>query len=257
MFYKNHHAAFEILNVFSLKRPKGIVENKGRTRSALSFRITGQAEFQCGGKYSVAEAGSIAYIPSGVDYKRNSALDEELIILHLKNWGEEEKEIQILKMQNYMAFSDMFYQILDTWEQRKPGYKHKCMVILYAVFEKLEAQDEPYALKGEQEILKNGLLYLNMYFDNPALTVSDLAQKCGISEVYFRKLYKSVFQISPLKAINKMRIKRACQLLESGYFRVSEAAEKSGFINVKHFSTVFKKEMGVTPAAYAKSHKEH
>ncbi len=253
MFYKNDSLAFELLNVFELKRPKGIIENKGRVRSALSLRITGQTQFFYNNKTVVAEAGSVVYIPTGLDYKRISEEEEELIIFHLKTYGPEQKDIQVLTFQGYMSVMHYFYEILDEWEQRKPGYKNRCMSILYSLFAQLEELDEPYNLKGEQQILKNGILYLHMHFDNPALTVSDLAERCGISEVYFRKLYKAVFGISPRRAINKMKIKRACQLLETGYFRVSEAAEKSGFINVKHFSTVFKKETGMSPMEYMKT----
>lgn len=245
--------SFIILNVLHIKRGAETIYNKSRRRSAISFRISGCTKFSCGGKELSAQEGTVAYIPEGVDYKRISAEDEELIIIHLKSFGEEENCIQVFEPKYPVAFSDIFYRILDEWEQRKPGYEHRCTALLYQILEKLEIYEETCMLQGEQQIISKGLIYLNMHFDEPGLTVSKLAEKCNISEVYFRRLYKAAFGISPLKAIQKMKIERACSLLESGYFRVSEVAEKSGFPNSKYFSTLFKKEKGVTPMDYLKS----
>ena len=253
MFYNNHAIGFIIQNVLHIKRPSDVVYNKARARSAVSFRISGHTKFSCCGKELLASEGTVAYIPKGVDYKRVSSEDEELIIIHLKSFGEEERCIQVFDPKYPVAFSDIFYRILDEWEQRKPGYEHRCTSLLHQMFEKLEIYEETYMLQSEQQVLSKGLIYLNMHFDEPGLTVSSLAEKCNISEVYFRRLYKETFGISPLKAINKMRLDRALSLLESGYFRVSEVAEKSGFPNSKYFSTFFKKEMGVTPMDYLKS----
>lgn len=253
MFYNNHALGFIILNVLHIKRPQDTVYNKARSRSAISFRISGHTKFSCLGEELLAQEGTVAYIPSGVDYKRVSSENEELIIIHLKNFGEDEKCIQVFDPKYPIAFSEFFYRILDEWEQRKPGYEHRCTSLLYQLFEKLEVYEETYMLEAEQRILSKGLVYLNMHFDEPGLTVSDLAGKCNISEVYFRRLYKAAFGISPLKAIQKMKLERACSLLESGYFTIGEVAEKSGFPNSKYFSAFFKKEMGKTPMAYLKS----
>ena len=47
-----------------------------------------------------------------------------------------------------------------------------------------------------------------------------------------------------------MRIKKAKDLLQTGYFTIKETALKSGFDNVKYFSTLFKKEVGCSPSEY-------
>lgn len=255
MFYNNHDISFKILNVLHIKRGEETVYNKARSRSAISFRISGCTKFLCSGEELSAQEGTVTYIPAGVDYKRISAQDEELIIIHLRGFGSEEKCIQVFDPKYPIAFSDIFYRMLDEWEQRKPGYEHRCTALLYQMLEKLEIYEETYMLQNEQQILSKGLVYLNMHFDDPGLTVSELAKKCNISEVYFRRLYKKTFGVSPLKAMQKMKLDRAIELLESGYFRISEVAEKSGFPNSKYFSTFFKKELGVTPMTYLKKTK--
>lgn len=68
--------------------------------------------------------------------------------------------------------------------------------------------------------------------------------------MYFRKLFREAYGISPLKFINQLRIKRAKKLLKTGYYRVGESATLSGFDDMKYFSTVFKKSVGLAPTEY-------
>lgn len=70
--------------------------------------------------------------------------------------------------------------------------------------------------------------------------------------MYFRKLYKDLYGISPIRAIMNLRIDKAKALLDSGYFSVKKIAGKCGFENEKYFSTLFKRETGFTPAQYRK-----
>jgi len=105
-------------------------------------------------------------------------------------------------------------------------------------------------INKKEGIIKNSIVYMNSNFDNFEITISEIAEKSFISEVYFRKIYKEVFGISPGRAILEMRIKKAKELLRSGYFSVKEVSQKSGFDNVKYFSTVFKKEVGISPSEY-------
>ena len=57
-------------------------------------------------------------------------------------------------------------------------------------------------------------------------------------------------------ANQKMRIEKAKELLKTGYFSVSEVSQKSGFDNVKYFSTLFNKVVGLRPSEYMKNNFE-
>jgi AraC-like DNA-binding protein len=75
---------------------------------------------------------------------------------------------------------------------------------------------------------------------------------CGISEDYFRKIFKNTFEISPRKYINDMKISYAKELITSGMYTVTEAAELSGYTDMSYFSREFKKAFGICPADYRK-----
>lgn len=253
MFYKNK--GFIIEDVFRVSRKAGTINTKSRDFAGLAFRLSGKSVFIWGEKYRVyANRGSITYIPEGIDFETRSE-HEEIIILHLKTFGKDFKKIMSIVPENYDLFADLFCSIEEEWQKRKTGYKSRCTALLYTVFENLEKNtaEKP---DSKTELIKNGINYMNRYFDKPDLTVKKLAEKCNVSEVYFRKIYKQKYGISPLKKINELRINRACNLLESGYYNVSQVAALSGFDDVKYFSTFFKKIKGVSPAKYVKSKKQ-
>ena len=58
---------------------------------------------------------------------------------------------------------------------------------------------------------------------------------------------------SPGRYINARRIEEACILLDHGEDALEEIAERLGFYDRHHFSKVFKKYRGVSPATYRKA----
>ena len=72
----------------------------------------------------------------------------------------------------------------------------------------------------------------------------------SISEVYFRKIFKKIYKVSPNKYINNLRLEYASQLLQSGLYRIYEISELSGFTDVKYFAKCFKEKYGISPLAY-------
>lgn len=250
MFFNNHKISYEIANIYHIeKRLAATCGRKSSRVSGLGYRISGNTLFESRGKKYLANAGSFSFLPAHVEFDRVST-DEELIVIHLYCHGSNEDEIQIFNPEDSSPFAGFFFEILKEWEESAPGYRHRCQALFYKMLEKMELYHASKHSGKREQIIKNSVVYMNANFDNPGITISEIAEQSFISEVYFRKIYKEVFGISPSRAIFEMRIKKAKELLLSGYFRVKEAAWKSGFDNEKYFSTAFKKETGCSPSDY-------
>lgn len=78
----------------------------------------------------------------------------------------------------------------------------------------------------------------------------DLSKLCGISTVYFRKLFFEVYGISPINYIHKLRIKKAKEMLRSDYSNITDIALMLGYNSIFEFSKDFKKHTGVPPTKY-------
>lgn len=88
--------------------------------------------------------------------------------------------------------------------------------------------------------------------NNSDMTLDEIAKICGISEGYFRKLFREYSGESPVKFRQNHRIEKAKQLLLLDTHSIGEIAEELHFSDIYHFSKTFKKVTGVSPQKYAK-----
>lgn len=254
MFYQNAAWSFRILGIFFYERGQRDVFEMGRTHTAISYRLRGNSTFYTNGQELVAETGSVTYIPPGVDYRHKTDTPEQVIILHLQSMGKAESQIEVVGQ--VPELEPMFRRLLEIWEEGNATSYNRCMALLYQIFTQLQDQQEQDAPSVPASIAP-GIQRMQKNFRDPRLTVAELAQACFVSEVYFRRVYRVYAGESPLQTILNLRFRYARNLLRSGYYTPKQAAELSGFSDVKYFRVAFKKRYGETPSEYNRSKADH
>lgn len=247
MFFQNPNSAFRIIGVFHMKRGnEKPVLNTGRKHTTIAYRMQGEGEFRYCGTTVTASVGSVTYIPAGVDFCRYSTT-EELIVLHLQEFGASGDQIEVV---NQMEQIEPFFQnLLSVWETKDPTTYNRSMQLLYRILELLQNASSQ-SVDCAPPSIKPGIQFLYAHYRNPKMRISQLADACFISEVYFRKLFNQHFGKSPQRMLTEMRFRYACELLSSGYYTQKEAAQLAGFSDVKYFRTAFKKRFALTPSEY-------
>lgn len=79
--------------------------------------------------------------------------------------------------------------------------------------------------------------------------VADLAERAGMSARHFARLFREEVGVTPSLWVEQMRIEAACRHLEAGD-PPKLAADACGFTDVETFRRAFKRQLGVSPAAY-------
>ena len=92
--------------------------------------------------------------------------------------------------------------------------------------------------------------YLDENICDSSLRVSELAEMCEVSEVYFRREFKKFYGTSPMDYIKRRRIEVAQGLLQTGLCSVTETAFQSGFESISYFSSEFRRLTGMSPSEY-------
>lgn len=89
--------------------------------------------------------------------------------------------------------------------------------------------------------------------------VWELAQEFSISETSLKNYFRGIYGQNLSAYLWEIRMKEAARLLTSTRLSVAEVAEQVGYINQSKFAAVFKKEWGMAPLEYRRSHhlKEH
>ena len=248
LIFERDNLSFKLLEVIELKQSDVHLFNSGRNFDALSFRFRADTEIKTEGKSFHLEDNSVGFFPAGVDYTRVSSVDE-FIVIHFNSLDYFSKTIAFFYPPDPEEIAPLFREILDCWKKKESGYKYRCTSILYMIFAKIREQ-YPTPSRYDPRIEK-GVLYIKENFKDPALSVADAADASNISEVYFRKLFKKQFGVSPKSYIIDARIKYAVNLIESGYYSLSQIAEMCGFEDYKYFSSQFHRVKGVSPSKYS------
>lgn len=83
-------------------------------------------------------------------------------------------------------------------------------------------------------------------------TVERMAEEVGLSQSRFFTIYKSFYGISPVSDLIRAKMNSAQNMLLYSERRIEEISELLGYQNITHFIRQFKKENGVSPAAFRK-----
>lgn len=122
--------------------------------------------------------------------------------------------------------------------------------------EKLEnSKDEPLPElvlnKGDKsKYVMAAVDYISAHYGDPELCVAEIAEHLGISEGHLSHTFKRETDYTVAAYITRVRMRTAMKLLNDCRNKVYEVAEQVGYRDVTHFSSSFKRIVGVTPSEY-------
>ena len=89
------------------------------------------------------------------------------------------------------------------------------------------------------------------------LKLSDISKSVNLSPHFFSRIFRENSGKTVFKYLLEVRLDRAKKLLKENYrLNITQIAGKTGFSNVFHFGTVFKKHTGTTPREYRLNNQE-
>lgn len=98
-------------------------------------------------------------------------------------------------------------------------------------------------------IVTNALKYMEENYTKK-LTLCDVADKTYVSQWHLSKLLNKQTGKSFSELLNEIRIRKAKELLKDSSLRVGDVADETGFLDIAHFSRVFKKFSGMSANEY-------
>lgn len=140
-----------------------------------------------------------------------------------------------------------------------PATKEEALSLLVKVYDAfLECGREAEQVKGNRHYKKmmEGKQFILDNYADCTLGVDMIAEKLGYSSNYFSRLFRSITGYYVNDYIRQVRIMKAQELLQNTDRTVNEIAEATGFTTSNYFYSIFKKETGMTPAAYRSSTEE-
>ena len=106
-------------------------------------------------------------------------------------------------------------------------------------------------VKGNDEILMERIMKaINEHLSDSDFNVEMLTKEVGISRAQLHRKMKEMTGLPISEFIRNIRLEQAVRLLKEQKINVTQVAYTVGFSNLAHFSTVFRKQFGVSPTEY-------
>ena len=118
-----------------------------------------------------------------------------------------------------------------------------------SLYEKIQREKQPEETGASSFIVRNALEYMETNYDRH-LTLADVAEKIYVSQWHLSKLLNKYQKKSFSEILNQIRVSHAKELLRDPSLRIGDIAEQVGFLDMAHFSRVFKKCEGISANEY-------
>lgn len=136
-------------------------------------------------------------------------------------------------------------------DRRQPGYRlMACSRLLYLIGFLSRCYTETRMPGGGAPLeLGRTLSFMDQHYPEP-IAVGQLARLAGMSQTSFMRRFRRLMGRSPIDYLIRLRIARACDLLQRDDLRVTDAAFQCGFNDSNYFSRQFRKVTGRSPSQY-------
>lgn len=238
----------EFFEAESLPRP--LVEVSARPFSSLSIRHNGKITVKADGRTLLSASDTLTFIPGGCNYATEILEGGKMSIMHFYTTGES-GNLSDAPLCTLPPFPLSFYNLFGNAIRHfnAEGCDLFCMSAAYEILCEAQSVFFRHAPAPPRRMLRCKE-YLDENVCDTSLRIGTLAKMCGVSEVYFRREFKSCYGTSPLEYIKRRRIEVACQLLSTGLYNVTQVAERAGFDSISYFSAEFRRLKGCTPSQY-------
>ena len=92
--------------------------------------------------------------------------------------------------------------------------------------------------------------YIDNHLGDSSLSMQQVVDEFAMSASYFSTEFRKTVGYTFTEYLTMARIQRAGELLRHSKLKVCEVAEPLGYENTTYFSTLFKRQYGVTPKQY-------
>ena len=247
----------KIITVIQGKNPNHhkLLTVKSRHSDAFVYVISGSCTYRFDDKTEFkVTAGDVFYLPYQSIYTMYIHTDDyKFIFCDFEFTEPSARRSALYSHQDLMNVDSLFFKLLNRYRASAKNTYIECMSILYSIYGLLQQNTQKsYIGKSKERNMIEARCYIDENFNLPEFSITLLAERIEMSEVYLRKLFRAQYGISPSKYLISVRLKNAKKLMKYPFLTLEECALQSGFSSLQYFCRLFKKETGISPGKYRK-----
>lgn len=235
----------------------------------LYYLIKGSATFWINSKTYTLFPGDFIFIPRGIPHKTDNthAASRERFLLSIEDSLFDGKTGRLLQQlssvplmhvpQTYLPiFEELFFKLETEYQNAQKGNDLLSDLYTLELLTLLCRYQQPYEnVHSKSDALIHTVSeYLHSHYDQD-ISLHSLCRIFSLSEGHLSRRFKKVTGMGVNQYINILRIRHAEALLLQSSLSLTDISKQCGFNSSNYFSTVFKKQNGLTPKVYRKRKK--
>jgi len=155
--------------------------------------------------------------------------------------------VTYLNEEEYTHFLQIFRIIQQEKDSILPLSKVNLRLLLESqLITLMKHQEKNISQKIYTPAIQKAVDYINRHYTQN-LTLSEVAEKIFMSDEHLSREFKKTIGMTFKSYVTDLRLRHAKGLLTSTNNSVTDISRNSGFNSVSHFSSVFKKNIGISP----------
>jgi AraC-like DNA-binding protein len=227
----------------------------------IIYCLGGQGWFECQGQHRTITKGEVLIVFPGVPHAYGANKQDPWTIqwahfngrlapdlLALANIFLDQPVVSIGERLSIITlFSDILQQLQAGFSLHYLIYAAACLRQILSEIALLTAYSPPTDTKD-----LNAKKIISFMRNNltESCTLDDFAGEACISRSHFARKFREKTGYSPIDYFIRLKIQKACELLETTDLKVGEISRSLGYRDQFYFSRIFKKIMETSPKAY-------
>ncbi|MBO5340100.1 MAG: helix-turn-helix domain-containing protein [Oscillospiraceae bacterium] len=226
---------------------------KDRFSHAFVCKLSGSSTYHFEGRALELKAGELLYIPKGSSYTVMRSSQEESCYV-LMNFDAVVPEA-VPRNYDLEGFGDvrlLHGELARLWLLGDRAERYKCISVFYNVLSFLTKKENVgYAETKRSGLIRPAVEHLHANLFDCSLRVGELHRLCGVSDTYFRRIFKAVYGVTPQEYVTNKRLAQAAAIMSGGELHsIQQAALAVGYSDPLYFSRVFARRYGRCPTEY-------
>lgn len=216
------------------------------------YFLNGNISIETNGDQINVSTYNILFYPPYLEHleHKNSDTNQEVIALGIEVGTTYSVHESFKTTDSNSIFKFLFEQIFTQYNSKAQKTPDLCKLYIQALFytsfqrftDNTKNQYDPVNLVSD---------YINNNYNKP-ITITELASLSSVSTSYLNRVFNQKVNSTPIKYLNKVRVKVAKQLLRSSTLTVNEISQQVGYSNTNYFWRVFKHLTNMSPTEYKK-----
>lgn len=251
----------QILGVHQDTHTKRYYHIINRSSSCFVYVLSGKSVYTMKNGRFAAAADDIFYLAEGECYEIDVDPAEEFSYIYVNfklNESHRNAFCTGLCMSNSREqLLETFWKLRNIYFTKETLYLLACRITLSGIFMTLiQSERRKYMPSEKARLLQAAVGWMESHYQDSTLTIARIAANAGISEGYFRRLFREFYRVSPSQYLQELRLSGARELLAESEMQISDIAASCGFSSSYYFSAVFRSASGISPTIWRKQHRE-